>query len=82
MKYLDKIIFLCEEQNGFRQNRSCLDHICTLHSIKQNKLNAGTDLFIAFIDLKKAFDIIIRDLLFLKLKSVGIDGKMYLKPLY
>ena len=69
MKYLDKNKFLCEEQNGFRQNRSGLDHIFTLHSIIQNKLNAGTDLFIAFIDLKKAFDSINRDLLFLKLKG-------------
>ena len=76
MKYLDKI-FLYEEQNGFRQNRSCLDHICSRHSIIQNKLNAGTDLLVAFIDLKKAFDTINRDLLFLKLRAVGIDGKMY-----
>ena len=84
MKYLDKNKFLCEEQNGFRQNRSCLDHIFTLHSIIQNKLNTGTDLFIAFIDLKKAFDSINRDLLFLKLRSAGIDGKMYfsIKSLY
>ena len=38
MKYLDKKIFLCEEQNGFRQNRSCLDHMySSFYNTKQVK---------------------------------------------
>ena len=32
-KYLEKTNKLCNEQNGFRQNRSCLDHVYTLHNL-------------------------------------------------
>ena len=31
--YLEKNQLLCNEQNSFRSNRSCLDHIFTLHNI-------------------------------------------------
>ena len=37
----------------------------------------GLDTYLAFIDYKKAFDSIDRNLLFFKLASIGITGKMY-----
>ena len=48
---------LAEEQNGFRKSRSCEDHIFSLKSIiSNNKQTLAT-----FIDLKKAFDFVDRD---------------------
>ena len=69
-----------DEQNGFRPNRSCEDHIFSLNSILRN----NTSVFATFIDLKKAFDFIDRDLLLYKLLLAKIDGKMYdsIKSIY
>ena len=68
---------LVDEQNGFRQNRSCEDHIFALNSVIQNHINSGQSIFCAFIDLEKAFDWIDRDLLFHRLLNYNIEGKIY-----
>lgn len=72
-KYLDDNQLLADEQNGFRSNHSCEDHIFTLHSIIQN----NPKVFSAFIDLKKCFDFIDREMLLYKLLLHKIDGKVY-----
>ena len=50
--YLENNNILGDEQNGFRSNRSCEDHVFVLNSLIRNK----TNVFTAFIDLRKAFD--------------------------
>ena len=71
---------LLSEQNGFRSGRSCEDHVFTLNSIIRN----NESLFASFIDLKKAFDFVDRDMLLYKLLLYKIDGKMYesIKSIY
>ena len=66
-----------EEQNGFRAGRSCEDHCFVLSTIirKRNLQNQPT--FAAFIDMKKAFDCVDRQLLLYKLLKCGIRGKLY-----
>ena len=64
---------LSDEQNGFRAGRSCEDHVFTLSSIIRNK----PSVFATFVDLKKAFDFVDRDLLLYKLLLLNIDGKIY-----
>ena len=64
-------------QNGFRSNRSCTEHVYMLDSAIRNASNNGNILYTCFIDLKKAFDFVNRDLLMLKLLRNGVDGKMY-----
>ena len=73
-----------DEQNGFRKGRSCDDHIFSLSSLIKNTLNDKESLFCAFIDLEKAFDGVERDLLYLRLLTLGIEGKIYnaIKSLY
>ena len=48
-KYLEENNILAEEQNGFRTDRSCEDHVFTLNSVIRN----NTAVFAAFIDLKR-----------------------------
>ena len=83
MAFLEKNNVLVEEQNGFRPNRSCTDHIFNLTSVIRNKMNTGP-VFTAFIDFRKAFDCINRELLLYRLLLHGIDGKMYntIKAMY
>jgi hypothetical protein len=78
--YLKEHDLLSEEQNGFRKNRSCEDHVFTLNSVIRNNLNV----IASFIDLKKAFDFVDRDMLLYKMLLNNIDGKLYnsIKSLY
>ncbi|VDI35540.1 Hypothetical predicted protein [Mytilus galloprovincialis] len=78
--YLENEDILADEQNGFRKDRSCEDHIYTLNSIVRN----NKSLFVAFIDLRKCFDFIDRDMMLYKLLKNNIDGKLYnsIKSIY
>ena len=68
------ILFYCElcnilvdEQNGFRKNRSCNDHIFSLSSIIRNRVNNGKPTFAAFLDIEKTSNKVDRYLLLLRL---------------
>ena len=67
---------LNEVQSGFRPGRSCMDNIFTLTNVIHSKLLDGKECFVAFIDLRKAFDSVDRRLLWQKLLGIGISGKM------
>ena len=76
-KYLEDNNILVEEQNGFRASRSCIDHIFSLCTILRNRKAMGLDTFLAYIDYKKAFDSVDRNLLLFKLSKIGVVGKFY-----
>ena len=78
LNFLESNHLLADEQNGFRQDRSCLDHIYSLTTVIKNRLANNLDTYVCFIDFKKAFDFINRDMLLVKLLNLGINGKMYL----
>ena len=82
VKYFELLELFADEQNGFRKQRSCLDHIFSLSSIIRNRSSQNLSTFCCFIDMKKAFDWI--DLLFYKLLLYNIDGHLYhsIKSLY
>ena len=71
--YLEDSNLLADEQNRFRRNRSCEDHVFTLNSLIRN----NDSLFVAFIDLKKCFDFIDRHMMLYTLLLNNIDGKIY-----
>ena len=75
--YLENNNILVDEQNGFRASRSCIDHIFVLVTVLRNRKQLGKDTFLAFIDYKKAFDSVERNLLLYKLAKTGINGRMY-----
>ena len=67
---------LSDAQFGFRKDRSTVDAIYILQSIVQHVLNHKNRLYCAFVDLRKAFDSVYRNGLWLKLYKSGISGKM------
>ena len=73
-----------EEQGGFRKGRSCTDQIFILNSVIKQTLSKDKELFTCFIDLRKAFDCVNRNMLLYKLLNYGINGKLFkvLKSLY
>ena len=78
MKYCEDNNLIVEEQNGFRQGRSCTDHLYSFSSIIRNRLNQGLDTYTCFVDFQKAFDWVDRDLLLYKLSHFyNIGGTFY-----
>ena len=54
-----------EAQSGFRKGMSTVDNIYVLHSLITHCINEKRKkLYSAFIDFKKAFDFVVRDILF------------------
>ena len=45
-----------EEQGGFRGKRSCVDQVFTLRQAMEKAIEKRRELFVAFIDLEKAYD--------------------------
>lgn len=63
---------LTEEQNGFRQNRSCIDGVFTLAQIIEKHREFNIPTHMAFIDYHKAFDTVNRTQLWETLVLIGI----------
>ena len=65
-----------EAKAGFRKNMSTVDNIFVLNSLITHVLNQNKQLYCAFVDFTKAFDFLVRDILWYKLIEVGVRGKM------
>ena len=75
-KFMDVDYKLGPEQAGFREAFSTTDHIFTLYSIIDFYTNKKRRVYCAFVDYSKAFDLIERSSLWMKLLSNGINGKI------
>ena len=73
--YKDPIIGY--EQAGFRPEFSTIDHIFTLHAIIEYYKCKKGRVYCAFVDYKKAFDLVDRSLLWMKVLKSGISGKIF-----
>ena len=60
VKYCNLMGILPEAQNGFRKDRSWLDHIYTLTTFIWNRMTKNRAIYWAFIDMEEAFDWFIR----------------------
>ena len=67
---------LRENQAGFRTGRSCIDQIATLRIIIEQSLEWQSPLYICFVDFKRAFDTIDREVMWKILKHYGIPNKI------
>ena len=65
-----------EAQAGFRAGMGTADNIFVLHGLITHLINQGKKLFCAFVDFKKAFDFINRDIIWYKLIKLGVRGKI------
>ena len=68
---------LTNVQNGFRPNRSCLDHIFTLYDLVDIRRVKKMETFCALLDFQKAFNFVNHDFMLHTLLHIGIDGKTY-----
>ncbi|KAH7978414.1 hypothetical protein HPB49_005476 [Dermacentor silvarum] len=73
-----------ESQNGFRPNRRTSDHIFTLTQALEMKNKEKSTLYLAFLDMEKAYDSVPHSRLWQKLQGIGLESKGIdlLKDLY
>ena len=65
-----------ESQCGFRAERSTIDMVFSLRQLQEKCREQQMPLYIAFIDLTKAFDLVSRDGLFKILPKIGCPPKL------
>ena len=74
--FLEKNSTIGQEQAGFRKGHNTLDHIFSLHCLIDLYLSKKKKLYCAFVDFRKAFDSVQRSLLWEKLLSMNVYGKV------
>ena len=67
---------LVEEQNGFRKGRSTAEQVSSPSNIIKTRKKNRLSTYCAFIDFKKAYDYVDRDILWSRLEGLGINGKI------
>ncbi len=67
-----------EEQGGFRKGKGCVDQIFAMKRSVEEYLGKDKKLYVAFMDLKKAYDKVYREALWSVLKISGV-GRQILK---
>ena len=75
INFIDHKKLLSPKQIGFIKGKSTSDHIFFLQTIVEKVVKkCKKKLYAVFIDFKKAYDTVNRDLLMKRLKSLGING--------
>ena len=64
-------------QSGFRSRRRTTDHLIRLHDAIYKALANKRFVLTVFLDIEKAYDMVCRDALLLKLLQLGISGEIF-----
>ena len=67
---------LSEEQGGFRRGRGCVDQVFALRSIVEKYLEKKREVYVAFMDLEKAYDRVDREAMWRVLQMYGVNGRL------
>ena len=67
---------LPDSQCGFRRGRGCVDMIFCVRQMIEKAVEHNTKIFMLFIDLRKAYDLVPRQALWRALESYGIPESM------
>lgn len=75
-EYVEQERLLTNFQAGFRRKHSCESALQTVISRWKSALSEGRVVGVVFIDFRRAFETINRELLILKLQKYGIEGSV------
>ena len=83
--FLTENDLIAMNQNGFKRGHRTEDNVMILRSLFNKYVTTSNQkLYVAFIDFKKFFDLIDRDILCYKMQQIGITGNVYslIKSMY
>ena len=67
---------MAEEQCGFRPGRSTTDQVFTLHQVQEKAWEYAKQVFLAFVDLEKAYDRVSRNKMWEFLRKYGVEEEL------
>ena len=76
-RWLSEQKVLVDEQAGFREGYGTADQVFILSELIQRQRRKKKKWILAFLDIKRAYDVVWRDLLWEEMWKVGIRGKMW-----
>ena len=76
MDWAESFHVYIEAQAGFREEMGTADNVFVLHGLITHMVNQGKKLFCTFVDFKKAFDFVNRDIIWYNLIKLGVRGKL------
>ena len=62
---------IAEEQAGFRPGKGTSDQILNLKMLLEKNREVGTDVYLCFIDYRKAFDTVVHEVLWNVMAEMG-----------
>ena len=65
-----------EEQCGFRSGRGCVDQVFVMKQMSEKFVVKNKCLYVAYMDLEKAYDRVDRDAMWRVLDMYGINGQL------
>ena len=74
--WADKFEVLDKGQAGFRPGYTAMDNLQILQAFMEKWLTTNSRLYMCFIDMRKAFDMVDRQTLWYKLINMGLTGKV------
>ena len=73
---LENIKFPNQQQQGFQKNKGCINASFNIHETIYYNLEQGSNVYVAFADIQKAFDTVLHKGLIYLVKKLGIKGKI------
>ena len=76
VKYLEENELLYNSQHGFRKKRSCLTNLLEFLEAVAEEVDHGRQVDSLYLDFRKAFDTVPHERLIMKLRAIGVKGKL------
>lgn len=76
VSYLESNRLINDSQHGFRRGRSCLTNLLIFLDQVTRLVDDGNNLDVIYLDFAKAFDKVPHQRLLMKMKNIGIQGRL------